>query len=178
MRKGMFGRTKLTKEEKQKRKNYFKMIKMHQKRLDACNKDAHRSPWDYGFGLEYFLEYLRFMEDYYNMGWNVWNADEESTKEIIRTINEVLNCYDEWDNLEEKYMHLNEISELREKYREEKGNFDGKIDYEAESKYIKEHTKYPDRYSEENMKNFREEYDSLRTKFFMLIADNIEKWWD
>ena len=75
-------------------------------------------------------------------------------------------------------MHLNEISELREKYREEKGNFDGNIDYEAESKYIKEHTKYPDRYSEENMKNFREEYDSLRTKFFMLIADNIEKWWD
>ena len=134
--KGMFGKNKLIKEEKQLRKQYFKMVKKHQKKLDTLNKVAHKAPWDWNFGLDYLIAYMEFMRDYYNLGWNIFQS-EDSLVSLKKSLDATLEAYKQWE------------------------------------KYTLEHPVNAD-----NLEKFNSEYKKARNKFFKLLGEHIEEWWD
>ena len=46
-------------------KDYQAMLTTYKKSLTNINKDACGSPWEWSWGLDYLVEFLRFMKDYY-----------------------------------------------------------------------------------------------------------------
>jgi len=62
-------------QEKDKKQKYNKMCREYRKKLVQIGKDA--GPWDYCFGLEFLIEHLRFMRDYYALGYNVWGEEDK-----------------------------------------------------------------------------------------------------
>lgn len=139
-RKGMFGKNKLTKEEKQLRKQYFKMIRKNRKELNSLNKAACTRPWDSSYGLDYFVAYMKFMQDYYNLGWNVWQTDDTLIP-LKKSLNEALEAYEKWQGLEDEFFH-------------------------------------DDTENKENFKKILQEYPERKKKFFDLLCEHIEEWWD
>ena len=115
-----------------KTRTYKSLLRRNKKRLDALNKKARKSPWDWGFGLDYLIAFMEFMREYYNLGENVWQA-EESLTQVRESLDKTLNAYYEWINFE---YDLGDIDTYNAKYKE------------------------------------------AREKFFKLLEENIEYWWD
>jgi len=65
-------------DQKKAKKAYNKLVRDHKKKLKKLCNEA--DPSDYGFALEYFVEYLRFMRDYYELGYNVLGVENEGEK--------------------------------------------------------------------------------------------------
>ena len=174
----MFNREKLTKEEKKWRKKYLKMLKKHQKELDSLNKVAHRAPWDWSFGLDYLIAYMEFMQEYYDLGWNVCQSDESLTL-LKKTLKEALDAYKEWSNFNTEFFHPESYRILDQEYHDLCQKENKKILINEEMQYIEEHMpseEWP--FSEENLKKFNKLYKQKRNKFFKLLGDHIERWWD
>lgn len=148
---------------KQCKKQYKKMIRKHCKKLNKLNKAAHKSPWDYGFGLNYFIAFLEFMQDYYNLGYNVWQTDESLTP-LKESLKKALDAYYEWTSWESKFFHLDEEDVYVSKMKE-----DGTIELIS---------KYPELHKEVNLAFFKEQYNQKRDKFFSIVSENLERWWD
>ncbi len=167
------------KELKEQRKKYFKMLKKHQKNLDACNKKAHRSPWDWSFGLSYLVEYISFMKDYYDLGWNVMQSDE-SLKKVKNSLNKTLKAYEEWnDFVFETFDDQQRLLLAQEYYRicREEGK---KPDFFEQIKYVQEHFHADETHeaNKDKIKELNKQYNQKRKNFFKLLSDNIEYWWD
>lgn len=76
-------------------KKYRKLCKKFRKRLRLlCDKIR---PWDYQFGLDFYVEQLRFLLEYYKLGENVFQVHEGREK-IIRTVTEAIDHYEKWMN--------------------------------------------------------------------------------
>ena len=177
-RKAMFGKEKLTKEEKQLRKQYFKMIKKNQKELDSLNKAAHRAPWDWSFGLNYLIAYMEFMQDYYNLGWNVWQTDETLVP-LKKSLDATLEAYKKWDELVLDCFDTEEIKIIERQYYDLCKKENKKSNINEKNQFIKEHMSpedYP--YNKENLEKYGKEYVKRRNKFFKLLSEHIEEWWD
>lgn len=83
----------MNKETKEKRKQYLKDIKTHRKNLVAIAKDA--GPWDYGWSIEFFIEHLRMMKDYYTVGYNVHALEADgSENDRLFIVNKLLSEYE------------------------------------------------------------------------------------
>lgn len=152
--------------DKQRKSDYIKykkILKKYKKQLNQINKKANQSPWDYGFGLDYFVTFLHFMKEYYDLGYNVFQV-EESSNEIKDTLAETLKAFEEWDDFHMKYFHLDEEDAFD--YSEtDKGEY-----------YVV--PKRAELYEEESLKKYSKEYKKKRDNFFKLLSNNIEKWWD
>lgn len=133
------------------RRIYKKFLRKHKKELTKLNREASTQPWDWEFGLNYFVGFLKFMQDYYNQDYNIWQS-EESLKEVQDTLKSTLDAYTDWINYttpeSEKNIYTSE---------------DGGRVVEIPKKVIDEYNK---------------EYIRRRDKFFKLLGKNIEKWWD
>lgn len=177
-RKAMFGKEKLTKEEKQLRKQYFKMIKKNRKELDSLNRAARTRPWDWSFGLDYLIAYMEFMRDYYNLGWNVWQTDETLVP-LKKSLDETLEAYKKWDECVLDHFYPEAFKIAEQQYYNLCREENKKVDLNEKEKYIKECIS-PDEwpFTEENLNKYGEEYIRRRNKFFQLLSENIEKWWD
>ena len=129
-------------------KSYKKMIKKYKKELTELNRDACTRPWDWSFGLDYLIAYMRFMQEYFTLR----SKDEESDEWAIRakdTLTETLNAYGDWQNchLSEEYFSHTE---------------DGAIEFIGDKSVLKEHNK---------------ELNKRRKKFFTLLSKYVESWW-
>ena len=129
-------------------KSYKKMIKKYKKELTELNRDASIRPWDWAFGLDYFIAYMRFMQEYFTLKENEDESDEWATR-AKNTLTETLNAYEDWKNcsLSEEYFSHTE---------------DGAIIFTGDESVIEEHNK---------------EYARRRKKFFTLLSKYIESWW-
>jgi len=154
---------KLSEFNKQRKKQYWKMIKKYRKKLDELNQGARTRPWDWGFGLDYFVTYLEFMKEYYDLGWNVWQSDEKLIT-VKKTLKETLDAYYDWTTWESKYFHHDE----EDVYTWEK----------QEDGSIKITDKYPELFEKQSLEYFNEQYNIKRNKFFALVSENLEWWWD
>lgn len=166
---------KLTKKDRKLRKKYFEMVQKHQRNLDELNKAAHRSPWDSGFMLNYMVGFMEFMLDYFNQPWNILQSDE-SLNNVKSTLKETLDAYYDWQTFEDKFFHFEErnklILEYIEKYKDKK-----LLNFDERRKYVEEHIGFED-YTPERIDEFNKTYKEKRTKFFQLLADHFEEWWD
>lgn len=167
---------KLTKNERQMRKKYLAMVKKHQRNLDELNKAAHRSPWDSCFMLNYMAEFMEFMQDYYNQTWNLMQS-EESLINVQNTLKETIDAYYDWQTFEDKFFHYEERTKLIIEYKEKCIKDMCSWNSEDLQKYIEENIGYKD-FSSERLEEFNKIYKEKRTKFFQLLADHFEEWWD
>lgn len=77
------------------------MLKTYRKSLKNIAKEC--SPWDYGWSIDFLIEHLKFMRDYYTLGENVmavedkeWKPGEKYTR--LEMINQILAAYEEFDD--------------------------------------------------------------------------------
>ncbi len=168
---------------KELKKPYQKMMRKYKKKFKKLAKDV--SPWDYGFGLELFIEHLRFMRDYYHLGYNVWAEEEENELTREEMLNLILKEYDAWMTCDEKY--LQSVCTNDPNWEDKKCELISQGYYEDDNKTRLKQFQSP-RYeiiffrlykdNEENMKKLQEEYAYHRTQFFALLGKYIEKIWD
>lgn len=71
-------------DDKRLRKQYLKDIKRHRKELMKIAKNT--GPWEYGASLEFMVEHLKMMVDYYHLGYNVWGMEDEDPENDRLTI--------------------------------------------------------------------------------------------
>ena len=159
-------------------KDYQAMLAKYKKSLTNINKDACRSPWEWSWGLDYLVEFLRFMKDYYALGINVWamerrDEDPKRYKNVptrLETLTKTLEYYDKWQGLEEEYI---KVIDHHETYKEH-DNGDGTVTiddlgYHCEYKYGSVKKTY------KKLAKAQEKYKKL---FFMSLAEHMEEWWD
>ena len=165
---------KLTKEDKIKLKDYRKMFKKYNKLMKAAYKNAADDPFDAFPGLDFLLIHMRFMRDYYKLGWNVWatedkdaNINKKNHPTRYESLDEAIKAYEAWQSCEDEYFIHHETGGVETN----RGIF---INGAQQDWWI-EH-KYEDR--SENIKKFNEEYEKRRFHFFELIATYYEDWWD
>ena len=159
-------------------KDYQAMMAKYKKSLTNINKDACHSPWEWSWGLDYLVEFLRFMKDYYTLGVNVWAMErkDEDPKRYknaptrLETLTKTLEYYDKWQGLEEEYI---KVIDHHETYKEH-DNGDGTVTiddlgYHCEYKYGSMKKTY------KKLVKAQEKYKKL---FFMSLAEHMEEWWD
>lgn len=83
-----------TKEQKQLRKAYKKMMKAHKKQILKAAKDASENPFEFEQGLMMLIEHLKFMRDYYALGYNVMAQEIEGVRPRLEGIEAALEEYD------------------------------------------------------------------------------------
>lgn len=85
----------LKRESKLLRKKYKSMCREHRKNLlkEIASKDF--GPWDYGHGVFLFVEFLKYMRDYYALGYNVFASDEDDDR--LRTLQETIDAYEKYE---------------------------------------------------------------------------------
>lgn len=95
--------TRLTKDEKQKRKQYRKTCKQYKKELKDLVK--HYGPWDNFLSWLFDIQVKHWI-DYYSLGYNVWGMEVKDTPEFnepnrptrLEIAKELKRLYDEYDN--------------------------------------------------------------------------------
>lgn len=81
-------------------KEYLKTVKKHRKILVKEAKRAY--PFDYEFGLDYFIKFLEFMKEYYEKDNNVHSDDPMR----LTQINQALTYYRQFkEGSEETQLH-------------------------------------------------------------------------
>lgn len=132
---------------------YRQNIKQHRKILTKLVKEA--SPYDYGFGLDLFVQFLKFMQDYYEEGINVHALEVEGYAPRLESITQALDEY-------EKYLEYEQgLPSSWEILRSDGTHMFAHADYSIEA--LDEHN----RKTEEHWNNF-----------WNIIRDNMLTWWD
>lgn len=166
-------------------KDYQAMLAKYKKSLTKINKDASGSPWEWSWGLDYLVEFLRFMKDYYTLGVNVWamerkNEDPKRYKNVptrLETLTKTLEYYDKWQGLEDEYI---KVIDHPETYKEH-DNGDGTVTIDdlgchCEYKFgPKNNTRKAMKITYKKLAKAQEKYKKL---FFMSLAEHMEEWWD
>ena len=154
---------------KEKKKEYRKMIRKHQKELRKDVKDIQ--PFDYGYGTKFFYDFLCYMRDYYKMGYNVWGEERNDVpmsrlEGIEAAIRELDLYYDENDEVQNKYYIRNpEISnEDFLPIRIDYGNWFVPVE--------------PYKNMKEAMEAENKEKEEHYNKAFEIIKENLRYWWD
>lgn len=168
--------------ESDKKNRYKKIMKKQKKELDKIHKDLSTSPWAGGYGIEYFVQFLRFMRDYYENGYNVHAYDNCECPEFecpdrptrLQSLNMVIAAYDEWQACENKYYKW--VPNDPTKYIDIKTEDNG--DGTCTITDLGGHIQYLLEDPEENRKAFIKEYETLRKQFFDLLAEYYEDWSD
>ena len=164
------------------KKKYKKMMKQYKKILNVKHKDSRACPWSGGFGLEYFVEFLRFMRDYYENGYNVWAYDNCEVNEFncperptrLQSLNMVIAAYEEWQACEDKYFKWvpddpEDPFKMVTKKEEDGSYLVVDLGGHVEG-LLTDH--------EKNLKAFQKEYAYLRKRFFELVAEYYDDWSD
>lgn len=159
-------------------KEYRKLMRYHRKVVMRDARNASKDPFDWGAGLQVFVDHLYFMRDYYRLNENVWGAEEEGHPTRLQMLDIILSKYEDWMGCEDRYYAFvgkedaGRISELvRQGFHlqttpERKGIA---ID-------VTMLTRYADR--SETDRRFAEDYERCRRRFFGSLAEYIEFLWD
>lgn len=143
------------------KKSYHRMMRHYRK---ALIKKAHKfQPYDYGFFMEGLCTMLSWMEAYYDLGYNVFQAEDSRVK-IQRSLEEVCDLLDA--AAEDSDDFPNDYSGTLEEWIEKLNNNDNQRANEDAAEY---------RARIEAQEKKRAE---LYKKAFAKIAEDFRTWWD
>lgn len=166
------------KKEAKENPEYQAMMAKYKKSLAKINKDASTCPWEWSFGLDYFVEFLRFMQEYYKLGINVWamerkDKDPKRYKNVptrYESISKALEYYDKWQGLEDEYITVVDHHETYKSHPNDDGTVTiDDLGYDVIYKYGNAKKTYQKLHKEE------ERYKKL---FVNYVAKHIHEWWD
>ena len=154
---------------------YTAMMNKYRKSLNKLNKEGNHCPWEWSFGLDYLVEFLRFMRDYYALGENVWAQEDcEWVKGVkytrLQTLTKTLEYYDKWQNVENEYI---QVVYHPETYAEH-DNEDGTTTVDD----LGFHCVYKYGTAKRTRKKIRKVQDKYKKLFFKNLYKYIETWWD
>ena len=154
-------------------REYKCMIKKYQKKFKKMAKDVN--PWDYYFGLNFLIEHLKFMRDYYELGENVWAQEVEGVPTRLQILNMILVELNDWQKCDDKYIKIVLIHNEEDRKEVDKLCSQGYYIYKDKNNVVILH-KYDT--NEKNLKEFEKEYSYHRKRFFELLGTYIEYLWD
>ena len=169
-------------ENKQKAKEspeYQEMMKHYKKSLSDINKEACQSPWEWTWGLDYFVEFLRFMQAYYKLGINVW-AMERKAEDPKRyknaptryeSLTQALAYYDKWQGLEDEYIKVEIPDDFTQMFSEP--DEDGCCKFLGGS-----HITYKYGDIKKTYKKLHKEQEKYKKLFVNYVLEHIQDWWD
>lgn len=129
-------------------KEYRKMMKKYQKEAIKLSKEC--KPWDSGWSIEFLINHLKWMKEYYTLNENVHSVE---------------NCL--WDK-KTKYTRLEMIDKILNVYNTvENYRFD--LDYFASLSEEERKT---------FLKQRKEIYNNLKHEFYMLLEEYMPQLWD
>ena len=166
-------------------KDYYDMLKEGAEKLDEIHECARKSPWEWSWGLDYFVEFLRFMRNYYKLGENVWamerrDEDPKRYKNVpsrLESLEKTLYYYDKWQNLAEDYI---KVVNHPETYRTH-DNGDGTVTiqdmgFHCEYKYGPHNNKK--KAAKITYKRLSKDQAKYKKKFYKMLMKYLEDWWD
>lgn len=159
-------------------KDYQAMLAKYKKSLAHINTHACASPWEWSWGLNYLVEFLRFMRDYYALGVNVWSMErkDEDPKRYknyptrLDTLTKTLEYYDKWQGLEDEYV---KVVDHPETYKE-RSNGDWTVSIDD----FWRHCEYKCGSMKKTYEKLAKEQEKYKKLFFASLAEHIEEWWD
>ena len=166
------------KKEAKENPEYQAMMAKYKKSLGAINKDASKCPWEWSFGLDYFVEFLRFMQEYYKLGVNVWamerkDEDPKRYKNVptrYESISKALEYYDKWQGLEDEYVKVVDHPETKKSHE----NDDGTITIDD----LGFHCVYKYGSMKRTYKKLHKAQEKYKRLFVKTVLEHIEEWWD
>lgn len=170
---------------KEKKKAYKKMMRKYKKLL---RKDAKAMvPWEWSFGLDALVDFLRWMLEYYELGYNVWamehrDEDPELYKGFptrAESLKETIYYYDRWHNCCEDYYKIAYTPEELKKYLDLGFHLDDEENDTIEKSLRRAGTWTLTLY--EGKKNTEECHKAIldyKHKFFECLEEHLEEWWD
>jgi len=153
---------------------YLAMMDAHHKEWMEIAENA--GPWEWSYGLDAFIEHLKWMRDYYKLGENVWAAEENEDKRYkkvptrLQTIEKTLYYYDKWQNAENDFIKIVEHPETY-KSREEP---DGTIVIED----LGYHWEYKYKSIKRTYKKIAKVQNKNKKLFYKMLYKYMESWWD
>lgn len=153
--------------ERKKRKEYRKMCREHKKAIMDQAKLAATDPFDGEVGLYVLIEHLKFMRDYYKLGYNVVGSEAYGRHSRLEWIEKALSeyslAYDENDIVSNKYFYLDsniydETGKL--KFPENYGKPRNDMTYENAARL------------------YNAAIDNHKHEFFKILAEEMDNWWD
>ena len=162
---------------------YKRLMRDHRRNMKKLAKECH--PFDWGCGLEMFIEHLWWMRDYYKNGYNVWAAedntwDKSNPPTRLESLNMALQLYNKWQNLDDEFYYYAYSKEAAEqKVREGwylASEPNSAVDKALGRAGVYTLTKYPT--WKETTEHFNGEYTKRRDEFFLYVSQHIEGWWD
>lgn len=137
-------------------KKYRKMMKSYKKELKKLAKKA--APWEYGFLEEYFITYLRFMKDYFELGENVWQVDETRIP-IVESLSGALNAYNEYESAWDPFFEV--------------------FGQDIDDKDIEEISRpLPSKDINKILEKCHRKEDRAWNKFWKIVQKDFKRWWD
>lgn len=157
-----------------KKKTYKKMMKHFRKLLSDDVKNA--CPSDWGFGLDLFIDFLKWMQAYYELGYNVWAYEKkDENPELYRdvptradSLSETIFYYNKWQNVASDYYKIAR-NEKEVKHYLELGFYQ---DEDRKGTF----RLYKDR--KQNVNECHKAEEDYKHKFFECLEKYIEYWWD
>lgn len=165
--------------------DYYDMLKEGAEKLDKIHKSARKSPWEWSWGLDYLVAFIRFMRDYYKVGENVWameqkDEDPKRYKNVptrLQTLEKTLYYYDKWQNLESEYIR---VVDHPKTYRAH-DNGDGTVTIQDMGFHCE--YKYGPRNNRRKAmmityKKLNKDQAKYKKKFYKMLMKYMESWWD
>lgn len=160
-----------------KKKEYKKMMKRYKKLFKKSAKEL--LPFDWSYGLDLLVNFLKWMKDYYELGYNVWTSEIPGDKSRKDSLKETLHWYDRWMNVCDDY-YKTAYNEEELKHYKELGfrvveHTDDAIEELIRKMGYVSLTLYD---SEENLKACCKAEEDYKHKFFECLEKYLESWWD
>lgn len=160
-----------------KSKEYKAMMRHHKKAIMKQARVASKDPFDWGTGLELFVDHLYFMRDYYALGENVWAEEDCNWKSSVKytrleMLTQILDEYEEWMHCDEKYWGWDE-TDTTDTFMWSKRPTPAETGV-----HIRKLKNLVFEDDEENRNAYTKEYEEHRKNFFKLLDKYIELLWD
>ena len=152
---------------------------MQQKHSDELKQIADfTKPWDWSFSMEFMIEHLRWMRDYYTLGENVMAMErkDEDPKRYknyptrLQTIEKAIYYYNKWHTVEEEYIQIIQHPETYKAHE----NDDGTVTIDD----LGFHCVYKYRSVKKTYKKLHKAEEKYKKLFFDTIRKYMEEWWD
>ena len=169
-----------------KKKLYNKMMRKYKKLLKKDVKQAH--PYDWEVGLDLFVDFLKWMQSYYELGYNVWAMERKDEDPKLykdaptraETLKMTIYYYDRWQNCCDDYYKIAYSEEELKHYLDLGFHLVSKKDDVIEQSMRKTNswtlTLYEDKHK--NVEECNKAHKDYKKKFFESLEEYLEEWWD
>lgn len=169
-----------------KKKEYKQMMKAYTKLMKKDARQLH--PFDWDCGLSMFIDFLSWMQSYYELGYNVWAMDITDPKldacytEKTRadSLKEALYLYNRWQDCCEDYYKIAYSEEEIKHYLDLGFHLVPKKDDEIEKAMGRTGSRTLTLYEDmhKNVEECNKATKDYKKKFFDYLYEHIEEWWD